>query len=295
LEAEALVAGYGGIYIDKIPVRILSKHYLVKPLHVYVGGLENSISIGYTLVKKPVVLGSVGVVRVIEAGYGASSELSGSVAIVSPITRHGILGLDIDGLISKYTVVPMESIVKTISSLDPLYSISYHLAVASKVAEEVKGANLLIIGGGLESIALAILSREHVSRLAVYTHSKNSARILRRHGVEAYGKIQDIKCCFDTVFYGSMTPIYLYHILEHLGSNDLVIHLNPFIRYVHISIRSPRRVEFVKPVPEERHYKCIEGLRKIIERYVRRIHVRSLSEVLGLLPVNSTGVIVSLT
>jgi len=293
MESEAIIAGYGGVYIDKKPIRNLSKHYLVKPVHVYIGGFENAISRGYIPIKKPVVLGSTGIVRILEAGYGANPELSGSLALVSPTTSHGYLGLDLDGLLSKYTTIPMDSIIRTLSKQEPIYSIMYHVAIACSMCENIEGKNLLIVGGGVESLALAICSEDKASRLSVLTRSKTSYRIFRKLGFDVYQKAQDIKCCFDTMFYGLLTPIYIEDLIKELGTKHLTLYVNPYIKHIGINVGSLLDVNIIKPEPEEKHYTCINKMGKIIDRYIRKIQVKRLTEILSLFPINSIGVIIS--
>ncbi|RLG81842.1 MAG: hypothetical protein DRO40_09155 [Thermoprotei archaeon] len=293
MESEAVIAGYGGVYVDKRPIRILSRHYLVKPLHVYVGGFENAVTRGYIPVKKPVVLGSTGIVRILEAGYGANPELSGSIALVMPTTSNGLLGLELDGLLSKYSTIPMDSIAKTLSKQDPIYSIMYHVAIACNICENIEGKNLLIVGGGIESIALAICSEDKVSRLSVLTLSKTSYRIFRKLGFDVYQKVQDIKCCFDTIFYGSLTPIYVEDLIKKLGTKHLTLYVNPYTIHIGINTRNILNINIIKPEPKEKHYTYIDRIGKIIDKYIRKVYVKRLSGILSLFPINGIGVIIS--
>ncbi len=293
MESEAIIAGYGGVYVDKKSIRILSKHYLVKPIHVYVGGLENGVFRGYIPIKKPVVLGSTGIVRILEAGYGANPELSGSLALVSPITTHGYLGLDLDGLLSKYATVPMDSITRTLSKQEPIYSTMYHVAIACSICENIEGKNLLIVGGGIESLALALCSEDKASRLSILTYSKTSYRIFRKLGFDVYQKAQDIKCCFDTMFYGLLTPIYIEDLIKELGTKHLTLYVNPYTMYIGINIRNMLSVNIVKPEPKEKHYICANKIGKIIGRYIRKVQARRLAEILSLFPIDGIGIIIS--
>lgn len=295
MESEAILAGYEGIYVDKKPIRVLSKHYLVKPVHVYLGGFENAISRGYIPIKKPVIIGSTGIVRILEAGCGANPELSGSLAIISPTTSQGYLGLDLDGLLSKYTIVPKDSIVRTISRHEPIHSITYHVAVANSICEDIEGGNLLIVGGGIESLALAMCSKDKVSRLYILTQSKSSYRIFKKLGFEVHQKIKDIKCCFNIIFYGLLTPIYVDEIIKELGSSYATIYVNPYLSYLGFNTKIIHSLNIIKPRPVEKHYSYIDKIGKIIGRYIRKVHVKNLTEILALFPIDSIGVIISLS
>ncbi len=291
---------FNGVSIEFIeqPLPPLKKNsYLVKTIHVFLNGLENAIVEGYIPLKKtPIVLGSTGIVRILEHGYGAEPSYSGLIAFIKPVTRDGVIGWSIDGLLSKYSTIPSDSILTTLSDAKPEYTLLYSIGLGVEASKYTSGRNLLIIGGGLSGIAAAFSSRNAL-RVSIFTEKLYSYRFLKKHGFEAYRKWSDLHGCYDLIYYSTLTPNYM-NLLNNLLSKDSIVLLNPlYTRLYAISLKLYskgsiliKNIELSKEtIPEA--YKLLDKLYGI----VKTIKVDSLKQTLGLIPIKGAGAIISLT
>ncbi len=294
MDVESVVATHNRITVVKRKVRVEEGYYLVKPLHVFVSSLENAIVEGVYTYKRPITLGSTGLVRILEAGANADPRLSGSLAIVSPISSGGVLGLELDGLLSTYTSIPGDTIVYTVDKDTPLYSIGYHALIVSSIRKLFTGRRALIVGGGIESLLLSLEIREYTSSLSVITRSRHAGKILRRYGVNTYRDPRDLKCCYDTVFYGLYTSALLWDIIRFLDKYVTIV-VNPFIRTLSLPLTFLKEVRIVRAsISKDATLDVLYKYRRLLQKNIRRIELSSLKEVVSLIPVNQPGYIVSL-
>ena len=287
--------GYCIEYIEtQIPV-IKRGFYLAKTLHVYIDGLENAVVKGYIPQSKtPVVLGSTGVVRILEPGYNVDPGLSGSIAIVKPLSRNGVVGLDIDGLLSRYTSIPSDTLLTTVSDDKPEYTLLYSLATGLKASSLAEGKRYLVIGAGLSGIASA-LTATNTLETTVYTEDNMVYRILRRQGVSVYRKWSELHGCYDIVYYSSLSTKYM-GLLDKILCGEAAILLNPlYARVNSIALRVSIDKIVIEEVRVDKEAICrAYSLLNKFKRYVKTIEVDTLKQIQSLIPVRSLGVIVSI-
>ena len=270
-------------------------YYLVKPLYVVIDNTLNALVNGYIPFKPPIIPGSTGLVRILEPGYGARPDLSGLLAIISPISKKGILGIEINGLLAKHVAIPEDTIALIVEKKHPMYSIGYYVAVANKVAELSKDQRLLIIGAGLTGFLAAILSRESSLETDVFTLSRPRIHLLKKIGINNVGPTPIFKGPYDVIFYNFQTSIYLDKFLNLLRRNGILV-INPFIRNIMITLETRlfEKVEIIHAHPTRSHYHGFEKIWNVLKRELRIINVDSFSAIENIRPYNMLGLIISL-
>ncbi|MEO3993348.1 MAG: hypothetical protein QN229_03440 [Desulfurococcaceae archaeon TW002] len=107
-------------------------------------------------------LGSFGIVKIVEPGV-ETNVMPGEVYGVEPYTTYGILGLDVDGLASEYTVIPKEALVslKGIKpeKVSPLHVEFGYIHELTKLAEN--SSRGLIIGCGFTAYVLGLIVKNY--------------------------------------------------------------------------------------------------------------------------------------
>jgi len=139
--------------IEKEIIPVKHGEVLAKPYYIYLGIVEKILYKGLEPFTKPIIPGSSGVVRIIEDP--SNGELSGKIAIISPIGPHGILGLDVNGILSTYTSINHKYIAGFINEPRPIHSIYPYISYGASIGKETYGSTL-IIGCELDSIITAI-------------------------------------------------------------------------------------------------------------------------------------------
>lgn len=273
------------------PAQVVPRGYVIgKPLHVFIDGIENAVINGIYPIDKPVVLGSTGVVRVLEAP-SADERLSGKVAFVSPVSEKGLLSVDLDGLLSTYVVVPEEHIIgitntmpKPLSALSCIASLSYRLALEA-------GPNPVIIGCGVSGLMTALHVLSDGGSTEIICVRRESLRYARSVGLLPIQSFENLKEEYSSIVYTSHAPWILKNLLMQ-GASKLVV--SPLIDRASIILTpSIRRVEVIMPMPSRIEYK--RGVIEKIRRLLGFIELNNIVDVLGLMPPPKLGVIVSFT
>ncbi|NPA97741.1 MAG: hypothetical protein GXO43_00010 [Crenarchaeota archaeon] len=266
-------------------------HIIGKPLHVLVDGVENAVINGVYPIEKPVVLGSTGIVRVLEAP-AADEGLSGKIAFVSPVSRLGRLSIELDGLLSSYAVVPQNNIIGTtnitprpLAALSPLASLSYRLAVEA-------GPNPLIIGCGLTGIMTALHVIATGGSPDIICTRRDSLRYVRASGLVPVQSTENLPQSYSSVVYTSYSPWMLHRLVKRTSISRIII--SPLIgnTIVHFG-RIGGRIEVVIPLPNRIEYKS--GVLEKTKRLINFAEVNKISDTAGLLPPTKLGVIISFT
>ncbi len=266
-------------------------HIIGKPLHVLIDGVENAVINGVYPVEKPVVLGSTGIIRVLEAP-AADEGLSGKIAFVSPVSRLGRLSIELDGLLSSYVVVPQDHIIgitnstpKPLSALSSLASLAYRLAVDA-------GPNPLIVGCGLTGIMTALHTIVAGGSPDIICTRRDSLRFVRASGLVPLQSIDNIRRGYSSIVYTSYSPWILNRLVKNTDISRIIV--SPLVGSTSIPFtRIGGRIEAVMPLPDRIEYKA--GVLEKTRRLISFAEASRISDVAGLIPPAKLGVIVSFT
>ncbi len=276
---------------------LTSRSYLIKNLLIYVDGFENAVSRGLIPLKKiPVILGSNSVSRVLETGSLIKEKLSGTLIIVNPITSSGVLGYDIDGVLSRYSTIPYDAIFTEIDKPETYYALLYNVSIGTTVGYMAQGRNLLIIGGGVSGISAALSSKNNALKTTVFTEDINSYRILKKNEISVFTRTNEVKGVYDIIYYATLTPKYFKIFSNTIGKNSTII-VNPYYVYsILIDFHATKldKTTILKAMPSKDLINEAVKLSKYIVKYVRKIVVDNLKNMISILPVKGLGIIIVL-
>lgn len=151
------------------------------------------------------IVGSAGLVRVLDLGYGVTGLLVGENAIVSP--RCFVeLGLAEDGVMAEQAVLDATCVEPVPQSLSgPVGLLASLLAHLPSIASSLSGSSMLIAGCNYEAEALARLLKDEMRVEAVCASESGLRRMaalgLRAHLLEKRGD------SFDVVYLASLDPL----------------------------------------------------------------------------------------
>ncbi len=273
------------------PAQVVPRGYVIgKPLHVFIDGIENAVINGIYPIDKPIVLGSTGIIRVLEAP-SADEGLSGKIAFVSPVSEKGLLSVNLDGLLSTYVIIPEEHIIGITNTVPrPLYALSCIASLSYRLALEA-GPNPVIIGCGVSGIMTALHVLSDGGTPEIICVRRESLKYARSVGLLPNQSFGNLKNEYSSIVYTSYAPWILRNLLRQ-GVSKLVV--SPLINKASIIlIPSINRVEIVMPMPSRIEYK--KSVIEKIRRLLGFVELNNIVDVLGLVPPPKLGVVISFT
>ena len=288
---QQLIVYSGGVKIVDYPSVVIRENILVKPLYVYIGELEQNILEGKIPVLKPIVLGSSGVVKVIEV-FNNHTELTGKTYAVTPLGEKGVLGLDEDGILASYKSIHFSYIDDEIvnpSPLDAIRPLIKHASGLTYYASEP----ILIEGCGIIGLITGLILRRIGIEPVFYCIE--SRRRIQVHGFNAISNLGDLNRKWNTVILTSTSIASKHRIVSELDFNRLVISRLSLTTWIPIK-NSLSRTEVIvvdKGISPEKDH-VVHVFNEIGKRI--KIHnINSLENVIGLLPPRSLGTILAFT
>ncbi len=267
------------------------RSYLVKPLYVYIGSTEKYLLSGIYPFNPPLILGSSGVVRIIEASPGVKQEYTGRIAIISPLGRRGVLSRDLDGLLSSYTYVYPDYIYSFVPQARINQSILPFISLASMMVSK-SSDTVLIIGCDITGVISALLLglRNHMYHI----YCEQNYSIAKRLNLQVVKNISDLNPEYDSVIVSTPYNSIVSSIINYVTTNKLII--NPLYRGKYIFIGNNNEIQVFIPstikasIESNQSYKVIDRLKK----YVRIIRVENydMEKIRELLPPHGLGYIV---
>ncbi|MET1128117.1 MAG: hypothetical protein ABWW70_02220 [Thermoproteota archaeon] len=188
--ARALVWN-GTVEVAELPVAAIPQHaVLLKVRYALWSGVEEAIRGGVLFpLRRPIILGSSGSGRVVEAGVGSEQLRGGESVSVYKVSGGFLPGLTADGLLSSYAAVP-EKLLTPTSLEGPESALLLHASLACDTAEFLltKGARFAAIYGlGVfgASVLIALSTLGERIDVKVYTAMQTVHSWLRSRGFDA--------------------------------------------------------------------------------------------------------------
>ena len=262
--------------------------YLAKLAAAYIGGVETAVAEGLLPARPPVVAGSSGVVRVLEAGAGLDYSLSGALVSVGALCGRGVLGVDVDGVLSEYPCVPGDSVIGVVGEAGGLEAALYWVLLGIDAAAKSGGGRLLVVGGGLSGVSAALYNIYAGGGAVVYT--RRGRGLYRRLGVEAVSEPGEIHGSFSAVYVSSLSTGMALDALGHLAAGGVAVY-SPVAAHVFPGPASRGiRVEIAEPV-YGRYGEALDLWRRL-RRFVRVVRVKNPVDAAGLVPAPGLGAVV---
>ena len=280
----------GRLEIFEYPGVVVREPVLLKPIYVYIGELERSISEGLLPVNPPVVLGSFCVARVIEVS-GSNTEYTGRVFTVKPFGDHGLLGVEVDGLLANYTSIHpsyLDDVLldpKPIDSIKPLIKHSTSLAMES--LEPV-----LIEGCGLTGLLTGLALRYRGVEPAYYC--EQSSKLVLQYGFTIYKHIGDVVEKWGSIVLTSINQASKNRLATRLDYKRLVVSPLSFTHYIPLKKRGALYTVNIVIDVSSVELSIINKISGDLAKIIRVVEVEDLKNIVGLLPPRSPGFILSL-
>jgi len=189
-----------------------------------------------------VTLGSFGVVRVVEAGV-ESNVVVGKIYGVVPFCGVGFLGLDVDGLLSEYSVIPSTCLIELkgepIDKYSSLYIEFSYVEELLKIARRLNSA--IIVGCDFTSYVLSLSLKSLVDVTAFC--NDEVFKPLHEVGISVRKDLSELRS-YDLAI---ITENPRFEITKYL-TNAGIIYLTP--KQPHITLRyfgQPKKVSLVRP------------------------------------------------
>lgn len=281
----------GSVEVVEYPAVAVQDPVLVKPFYVYIGDVERSIVQGQLPVTKPVILGSLGVVKVVEVLEGPT-EPTGKDFVVSPLGDKGILGVDINGLLATHTTLTHsyldEELVQS-SPYDSLRPVVKHAAELANASEEP----VLVEGCGLVGVATGLSLRKMGVEPIFYC--EDGGRRASSLGFNVYKHAGSIGTKWRTVVLTSTSISSKHTLLTGVEYQKVVISPLSFTTWMPIRSRqsSLTRV-FVVWRTGNYSSEIVREVIKELSKYVKVINVQDIEKILGLIPPKGWGSILVL-
>jgi len=295
LRQKSLVYSSGVVDIVEYPAVVISGGVLAKTVYVYIGDLERGILSGLIPVNKPLILGSSGVVRVIEV-LGERTEYTGKYYVITPLGNRGFLGLSVNGLLSNYVSLDDSYLEEELSLPTPIDAIRpffKHVALLASMCEEP----VLVEGCGLIGVMLGGFLRELGMNSQLYCESgKRNASIL---DLNVTSHISNLSKKWRTLVITSLNTASKYRVMSELEYSNLVISALSLTELIPLKRSYSMRVVVVR----REHHEGVEEYivnrgKKVLHELFRAIKVikaSDLDSIRGLLPPRGLGTIIELS
>ncbi len=161
----------GEAIIEERPVPPIPRGWVLgKVLAASLTSIDAAVTSGTLPVIPGRVLGSYGLIRVVEPGVDAPFG-PGEVVGVTPLSSEGTLVIDLDGVMSEYAAVPSDTIIdvsKNIVKSEDLWKLLLMLefSFVPKLTDIVGGKDVLILGTGISTYIIASFLKSY-SRITV--------------------------------------------------------------------------------------------------------------------------------
>jgi len=161
----------GEAVVEERPIPPIPRGWVLgKVLAASLTSIDAAVTSGTLPVIPGRVLGSYGLIRVVEPGVDASFG-PGEVVGVTPLSSEGTLVIDIDGVMSEYAAVPSDTVVSTDKNAaagKDLWKLLLMLefSFVPKLTGIVGNKDVLILGTGISTYIIASFLRDY-SRITV--------------------------------------------------------------------------------------------------------------------------------
>ncbi len=217
--------------VEEYPPPPIPKEWVFgKVISAMISSLDKSFKVG---LPTPVgrVAGSYGVLRVLENGVG-SGAAEGKIYGVIPYSKEGVLGIDINGLMSVYASVPSDSLInlegKVLSESSEMLPLWLEFSFIPHLKEIIKESeNPLILGCNFMTYVIAANLRNE-KEITAGCISKDLLKLMSELGVKVVNISKTSGGSFDFVVLGVLSSYYLMNVFNYLRSDGEVrIYLPP--------------------------------------------------------------------
>ncbi len=290
MRSQKLVFDGANILVERERLIVVRRGFvLAKVYYFYLGLIDNLLINGNVVSMPPRILGSSGLVRVLEVSPSIEESIAGKLVMIKPFGRLGVLVLDTDGVAANFTSIHASYLHYYVENIDPWYSV-YPLILHGFRLAEVSEEPVLITGCNIVSMSAALyLEMKNVS-YSMYCEKTNYAR---RLGLNAYRNAKDLGKKYNSIIITPAPPGHVISLLEESSFNSIVLSGIINIDYLPISIIRKNK-DLRLRIIEELSANTVFARRasQKLKRFIDIVHVSDLEEIINLLPVRKLGLII---
>ncbi|MEM0282584.1 MAG: hypothetical protein QXT75_05365 [Desulfurococcaceae archaeon] len=287
---EKAIVYSGVLEVVEYPGVIFKENILVKPLHIYVSDIERNILSGTLPLTKPIILGSMGVARVIEV-QGSSSEYSGQTFVITPFGNKGLLGITEDGILASFTSIHQSYLDEPLMEITPVDAlrplVKHGIELAKNAVEPVliEGCGSIGIVAGL---SLRLLGIEPVF------YCEETSKLAMVYEFNIVHHISSISKKWSSIILTSYNMASKHRVLMNLDYNKVIISRLSLTSWIPIKDYSST-IQIVTVDKGEVYDQNIR--RQVLNEVSRRVRIyeiNDLQDALGLFPPKGIGFILSI-
>ncbi len=218
---------------DMPPPPIPRGWVLGRVLAASLSSIDAAVTSGTIPVLPGRVLGSYGVIRVVEPGVDLDYGPGDVLGVVS-LSKGGFMGLDLDGLMREYASVPAECLRRILNVESGklwLYPLMLEFSFIPALRDGIVGKDVLVMGTGISTYIIASYLRGD-SRVSVLGNSSFLVKKLAGLGIKVIStkRASELHGAFDAVVLCAMSSYLIMISPRFIGDGGtLIIPPNTYI------------------------------------------------------------------
>jgi NADPH:quinone reductase-like Zn-dependent oxidoreductase len=210
--------------VDVLRPYIRQGYILGKTVLAGITHIERAVSLGMVPIEVGRILGSLGIVRVIDVGRDLDSNLIGKYFLLLP-RYDSIGGVDFDGILTEYAVLP-HNVLIPISEYyiqNPEVLVYAELSYIQDLIRYVKGKEVLILGCGPTSYVITKSISKLCNAYIVCYHSHKFLQKIAEVGVYVANYDNISKEYYDVVLVLTLSSYLISRASKHVKDRGLIL------------------------------------------------------------------------
>lgn len=287
---QQLLVYNGQLEVVEYPGVVVHEGVLVKPLFIYVGDFEKAVLEGRIPILKPITLGAVGVVRIVEAA-GAFTEYTGKIYTVTPFGTRGVLGVEENGLLATFTSLHVSYLDEPLPNPSPLDAIRPLIKHSIELARSCEEP-VLVEGCGLIGVATGMALRHRKIEPVFYCEEARKNAL--GYGFAVASHISELNRKWSDIILTSTNITSKYKVSRDLDYRKLVISKLSFTSWIPVKRGAFNSEVRVVDKGDGVSASLVKSVMGDLNKGIKIHNVASLEHSIGLFPPKSLGSIISL-
>jgi len=280
----------GALRVMELPfVKLEYGDLLVKTIYVYIGHVEEAVLSYKVIPPRRLILGSSGVVKIVET---TSNNIStGRTIIVSPISRHGILAYNLDGILSDYASMKPEHIFGEAVEPGPYEAVKPFVSHGVELGLEAVGVTV-VAGCNITALSTALTLRFTGAEPVIYCESP--ARPAIQLGFQVVRHASNLPAKPDSLVLVEPNPSINYRLIRSLSPRKIVVSPFSFTTWIPVGSSINSVTLTYKGTLENREPGLTSKALRDLIKFINLVEIDDVEKSLGLMPPRGLGVILAL-
>ncbi|MGC8953182.1 hypothetical protein [Desulfurococcus amylolyticus] len=281
----------GTVKLHELPfIEVEHGDILAKTVFVYVGQIERNIMNHNITPPGRIILGASGVVKAIETS-GSNTSVTGRYITISPLSRHGILAYNVNGLLADYVSVKPEHVFEESLNANPYTAVKPFIAHGIELGAEAEGVTL-IVGCNITAFSTALFTGRSNGEPILYC--RDSTRLAQYLGLNIVSHVSNIPSRINTLVLTEPGADIYYRLLKEITPQKIVVSPFSFTTWIPINHRLEKTVITYKNTIRNTNPGAAENILHELSSFVKIIEIGDIEKTIGLLPPKELGSIIVL-